>query len=165
MKKKDFSASKNKGKDYKEALHRAAALCSRQEQSSGHIREKLREWHVSDSDTDEIIEYLKKEKFLDDHRYATHFVKDKFKFNRWGKIKISYMLRQKGISADTINKAIDQIDEEDYYQVCADLILNKSASLIEKNSFTKKAKLFRFASGRGFESDLIHRILNKGEDE
>ena len=59
MKKKDFSASLNKGKDYKEALHRAAALCSRQEQCSGHIREKLREWHVSDADAEEIIAYLK----------------------------------------------------------------------------------------------------------
>jgi regulatory protein len=165
MKKKDLSESKNKGKDYKEALHRAAALCSRQEQCSGHIREKLREWHVADADAEEIIEYLRKEKFLDDQRFAIHFVKDKFKLNHWGKIKISYTLRQKGISSDTIGKAIEQIDEEAYFQVCSDLILNKSASLIEKNSFTKKAKLFRFASGRGFESDLIHRILNMGEDE
>ena len=104
MKRKDSSEPKDKGLDYKEALLRAAALCSRQEQCTGHIRDKLREWNVDDDDAERIIKKLQEENFLDDHRYATFFVKDKFRFNRWGKIKISHMLRQKGISGETIRK-------------------------------------------------------------
>jgi regulatory protein len=165
MTRRDLSESKNRALDYKAALHRAAALCSSQEQCAEHIREKLKGWSVSDADADRIIEYLLKENFLDDQRYAIHFVKDKFRFNRWGKIKISHMLRQKRISSESIKKAIDQIDEEAYFQVCADLIRSKSDTLKDKNQFARKAKLFRFASGRGFESDLIYRILNMDENE
>lgn len=165
MTRRDLSESKNRVPDYKAALHRAAALCSSQEQCTEHIREKLRRWSVSEADADRVIEYLLKENFLDDQRYAIHFAKDKFRFNHWGKIKISHMLRQKRIDSESIEKAIYQIDEEAYFQVCADLIRKKSNTLKDKNRFTRKAKLFRFASGRGFESDLIHRILNRCDNE
>ena len=165
MKRKDLSEQEDKGLDYKEALLRASALCSRQEQCAGHIREKLRGWNVEDDDVKRIIKKLQEENFLNDNRYATFFVKDKFRFNRWGKIKISHILRQKGIGGETIREALEQINQEDYFQTCLDLIQSKSATLKEKNQFTRKAKLFRFASNRGFESDLIHRILNLEDND
>jgi regulatory protein len=145
--------------DYKAALQRAAALCSRQEQCTSHIRHKLREWNVNDRDAENILKKLHQEKFLDDKRYATYFVRDKFRLNHWGKVKISHILRQKGIDENTLFTALDQIDEDSYLETCVELIRNKSASLKEKNHYTKRGKLFRFASGRGFESDMIHRAL------
>lgn len=151
--------------EYNSALKRAAALCSSQEQCSGHIREKLSCWNVSDEDAENIIDLLKKEKFLDDNRYATFYVRDKFRFNNWGKIKLTVMLRQKGIPQPIIEEALNQIDPEHYHQTCTRLVSEKSASLKEPNSFKRKGKLFRFALQRGFESDLIHRILNMEEPD
>jgi len=146
--------------EYKDALRRAAAMCSRQEQCSTHIREKLLEWNTDPSDVDKIIVKLQEEKFLDDQRYANFYVRDKFRFNKWGKIKITAMLRQKGIYATAIEEALKRIDDKAYYDTCAELIQKKSESLDEENHFTRKGKLFRFAAGRGFESELIHRILS-----
>jgi regulatory protein len=147
--------------DYKEALRRAAALCSRQEQCSSHIMEKLNHWNISEGDASRIIELLQREKYLDDHRYATFYTRDKFRLNGWGKVKISVMLRRQGISESVIQEALNEIDEESYFKACAKLICEKSATLHEKNYFTRKGKLFRHAAQRGFESELIHRILNK----
>jgi len=149
--------------EYNAALKRAAALCSSQEQCSSHIRGKLNSWNLSEEDAERIIDLLKKEKFLDDTRYATFYVRDKFRFNGWGKIKLTVMLRQKNIPPHIIDEAIGQIDPEDYFQTCNRLISEKSASLKESNQFRRKGKLFRFALQRGFESDLIHRILNMEE--
>lgn len=146
--------------DYKEAMHRAAMLCSRQEQCTGHIRLKLEEWGISEADAEIILEELQREKFLDNNRYATFYVKDKFRFNHWGRIKISHMLRQKGIGENDISDALGQIDEDVYFNTCLDLVKNKSVSLKDKNKFTRKGKLYRYASGRGFEPDLINRVLN-----
>ena len=146
--------------DYEAALKRAAALCSSQEQCSSHIREKLNNWKVSDSDAERIIDLLKEEKFLDDQRYATFYVRDKFRFNSWGKVKLRVMLRQKEIPLPVIEEALNQIDPELYKQTCTRLISEKSASLKEANQFKRKGKLFRYAAQRGFESDLIHQILS-----
>ncbi len=146
--------------EYKVALQRAAALCSKQEQCSSHIRGKLKSWNVSDEDADKIIGLLHEEKFLDDARYATFYVRDKYRFNGWGKIKLAVMLRQKEIPPDIIGEALSQIDQDEYRQTCERLITEKAATLRESNQFKRKGKLFRFAAQRGFESDLIHQILS-----
>jgi regulatory protein len=146
--------------EYKVALQRAAALCSSQEQCSSHIREKLNSWKVPEKDADRIIELLQKEKFLDDTRFATFYVRDKYRLNGWGKIKLAHMLRQKEIPQDLIQEALDQIDQEEYRQTCERLISEKSATLKESNPFKRKGKLFRYAAQRGFEPDLIHQILS-----
>jgi len=151
--------------EYKAALQRAAGLCSRQEQCTSHIRNKLSDWCVSEDDAEKVIRKLTEEKFLDDSRFAGFYAKDKFRFNAWGKIKITHMMRQKQISGDLIDQALDQIDKEAYYEACLELVRSKSASLKEKNLYTRKGKLFRFAAGRGFESDLIYRALNEIEKE
>ncbi|HER10178.1 MAG TPA: RecX family transcriptional regulator [Bacteroides sp.] len=148
---------------FKEALERAAALCSGQERNTREMLRKLSEWGVGEEDSEKIIQRLKAERFLDDRRYASSYVKDKFRFNRWGRMKIRFALRQKGIPEDMIEEALDQIDQEEYFQVCRDLLGQKSATLKEKDPYARKARLLRFASQRGFESDLIYRILQSDE--
>jgi len=165
MAKKDASVQPDKRSDYQEALKRAAALCSRQEQYSRHIREKLSEWGIPENDAERIIRKLKDERFLDDRRYAVAFVRDKFRFNRWGRVKISHMLRLKGIMDEVIDEALSMIDEDQYNTTCRELIRNKSAGLKEKDRWTRKSKLHRFATGRGFESDLVFRLLDSLDDE
>lgn len=150
----------DKHMEYRVALQRASALCSSQEQCSSHIREKLKIWKVTEEDAAKIIELLQKEKFLDDARYAAFYVRDKYRLNGWGKIKLMYMLRQKEISQELIQEAMEQIDQEEYRQTCERLISEKSATLKESNQFKRKGKLFRYAAQRGFESDLIHQILS-----
>jgi regulatory protein len=150
----------DKPMDYDTALKRAAALCSGQEQCTSHIRQKLNSWKVSEHDAEKIIQVLSRENFLDDVRYASFYVKDKFRLNGWGKVKLRVMLGQKRIPETAIEEALDQIDPELYRQKCEDLITEKAATLRETNQFKRKGKLFRFAAQRGFESDLIHQILS-----
>lgn len=145
---------------YEEALKRAAALCSSRELCSSHLRTKLLSWKVSDGDADRIINRLTQEEFLNDQRFASMYVRDKYRLNGWGKIKLKQMLRQKEIPEPVIAEALGQIDPEHYYQTCYRLISEKSATLKEPNQFKRKGKLFRYAAQRGFESELIHRILS-----
>ena len=75
-------------------------------------------------------------------------------------IKITAMLRQKKIENSVIEEALTEINMKEYEEICENLIKTKSATLNESNHYIRKGKLFRFAAGRGFESDLIHRILS-----
>lgn len=151
----------NESTEYKEALRKAAALCSRQEQCSSQIMDKLKHWNISEENSHRIIELLKNEKYLDDQRYAIIFTREKFRFNAWGKVKISVLLRRKGIAESMIAKALNELDQEAYFQTCSKLITEKARTLKDKNHFARKGKLFRYAAQRGFESELIHQILNK----
>jgi regulatory protein len=165
MEKNGSSKPEGKYTDYSTALQRAGKLCSSQEQCTQKIQEKLRDWNVKPGDAERIISQLKQEKFLDDKRYAVFYARDKFRFNGWGRVKIAHMLRQKGIGDGDIEQALAQIDDEAYFQACLELIRKKSAVLKDKNIFTRRGKLFRFAAGRGFETDLIHKALGITEKE
>jgi len=120
-------------------------------------------WKVPEGWIDRILATLKEQKFVDDRRFASLFVKDKFRLNQWGKVKIAHMLRQHGIQEEMIRLSLEEIDEGEYYELCRSLIKSKSATLNERNAFARKGKLFRYASAKGFEPDLIYRAISDEE--
>ena len=58
----------------KEAYSKMAQLCSRSEQCSADIRRKMITYDLVNEVVEEIIEKLKKEKFLDDQRYVKSYI-------------------------------------------------------------------------------------------
>lgn len=143
------------------ALYRAAALCSKCEQSENDIRIKLKTWGISSSNADSIIQRLLDEGYLNEERFAIAFTRDKFRFEGWGKIKIAYQLKNKRISASIIENAIAQIDDNEYEQSLEHAMQNRMRSLKGKNEMQAKASLFRFAVSRGYEPKLIYKSLSK----
>jgi len=83
--------------DYKYWLNKMCRICSTSEKSTNDILDKLKNSDLTDAETDEIIKYLIHNNFINHKRYASAFVSDKFKFNKWGKLKIKMALKQKGI--------------------------------------------------------------------
>ena len=45
------------------------------------------------------------------------FIQGKLRIKKWGRIKLKYELRLKGIDIKIINKHINQIDEEEYIKI------------------------------------------------
>jgi regulatory protein len=147
--------------DYKQALARAARYCSTAERCSKDVRDKLILWGLNEENSDRALAELVKEKFIDDERYASYFVKDKLKFNKWGRRKIYYALRNKQIPDSTISEALEQINEDDYLAMLDKLLFEKARSAGSVKSASGKAKLFRFASQRGFTSEEIYAAIER----
>lgn len=145
---------------WKSALKRAMGLCARREICLSDIRQKMEAWGVEDNDKQKIISRLTGEKYIDEHRYAIAFVKDKFRYNKWGKVKIISALKLKNISGENIREAIDSIDEEVYLEVLKNIISNYRKNLKAKNLYDLKGKVFRHCISKGFESSLIYELLN-----
>ena len=145
----------------KEALSKIRSICSRQEQCRQDIIFKLSKWDISEPDSEQILETLEHEGFIDNSRYAFSFANDKFKFNRWGKIKIRWMLRQKEISEEIIEKALSLIDEDEYISILTSELRKKMKSLKSQDEYDQKGKLIQFATQRGFEHEIIYKAINK----
>jgi regulatory protein len=146
---------------YDEALHRAAAYCTASEKSAFDVREKLTAWGIAPDDNRKIVAYLTKEKFIDEARFVRAFVNDKFRFNKWGKAKISFALKAKNIAGDLVREALDSIGEADYADTLTDLLRAKAKGLKYKDDYDRRAKLFRFALSRGFDSREIQKRLGE----
>ncbi|MGN1245695.1 MAG: regulatory protein RecX [Muribaculaceae bacterium] len=142
------------------ALYKAATLCSRSEQCAADIRTKLTAWGVMPSDADAIIQRLERENYLNEERYARAFVRDKFRFGGWGKIKIAYALRLKRIDEAVIGEALEEISDDDYREALLDALRSKLRSVKGREPMQQRAALYRFAASRGYDSDLISRAVS-----
>jgi regulatory protein len=147
----------------KSALSRAMALCSRHEYCIDDIRTKLQAWGVGDNDREKILITLVKENFINEIRYSDIFVSEKFRFNKWGKVKITAHLKSKKIPSEIIKNSIDSIDYELYIQALKDILSEHRKHIKAKNQYDLKGKLLRYGLSKGFESTLLYDLLNDFE--
>lgn len=130
-------------------------LCARCEQAEGDLRKKLSDWGIITGDANVIIDKLKQERYLDNERYAHAYCRDKLRFNGWGRIKIAFMLKSKGIEQEHIDAALAEIDEDQYATILDEALAAKAKTLSGKSEEQKRASLLRFAASRGFEPALF----------
>jgi regulatory protein len=142
----------------KQWLNSMMAYCSRSEHCVFDVMEKLSAAAVSEDDANEIVQELIRLGYIDELRYARAFVNDKFRFNKWGKIKIAHVLRQKKVASNVIQEALDTIDDEAYNQVLMQLIESKKKTT-KATATQQRAAVMRFALSRGFEYETIMRLL------
>lgn len=144
-----------------QVYNKAALLCSRSEKCTSEILEKLRLWGLSEEESGVVIRKLISEKYIDDERFARAYVKDKYRFNHWGRQKIEFMLRSKKISPEILELAFEEIEEERYSEGLCKLIADKARSVKAKDQYDKRNKLMRFALGRGFESNKVYAAFKE----
>lgn len=148
---------------YEEALSKTTALCSGSEYCIHQIREKMEKWQVAPADMDRVIDYLLDERYIDEARFCRAYCHDKLRYNHWGRIKISQMLRLMHLDKIDIQEGIDSIDEDEYTAILEALIKAKLPSIKANSDYERNGKLIRFALSRGFEMDLICRLVKQEE--
>lgn len=144
---------------YEQALQRLTALCSRSEYSSAEVREKARLWQLPVGDTDRLVDFLIDERYIDDARYCRAYAKDKLRYNHWGRVKIGQMLRAQGLDDRDIREGLEEIDEEEYRKILADVVRAKDRTLSEADPYIRQQKILRHAVSKGFE---MHLVLDSG---
>ena len=143
-----------------EAYLQLAALCAQAEHCQQEMRDKMRRWELDDATQNRIIARLVKERYVDDERYARAFVKDKIRYNKWGRRKVQQALWQKHIDAEIQQRVLDEIDEKEYLDILRPLLKQKRKSIKAESDYGLNQKLVRFALGRGFGFDIIRQCLN-----
>ena len=147
-----------------EAYLRLAALCAQAEHCQQEMRDKMRRWGVDEVAQDRVVDRLVKERYVDDERYARAFVKDKIRYNKWGRRKVQQALWQKHINQEIQQQVLDEIDEKEYLEVLRPLLKQKRKSTKAVNDYEMNQKLMRFALGRGFTFDIIRQCLDVDEE-
>ena len=143
-----------------EAYLQLAALCAQAEHCQQEMRDKMRRWELDETVQNRIIDRLIKERYVDDERYARAFVKDKIRYNKWGRRKVQQALWQKHIDAEIQQRVLDEIDEKEYLDILRPLLKQKRKSIKAESDYELNQKLVRFALGRGFGFDIIRQYLN-----
>jgi len=146
--------------NYKEALKYSMNLCGKQERCKSEVRFKLQKYGLNDTDIERVLTTLEDEGFIDESRFVAMFASDKLRFNKWGRIKIRYMLNQKQIPGEIIDEILGDMDEVEYEYILKQEITKKRKSIRSGSTWEIRNKLFGFARQRGFEPDIIKIALD-----
>jgi regulatory protein len=147
-----------------QALFKLTALCSKAEHCSGEMTEKMQKWGIAEDVQARIMAYLTKEKYVDDERYCRFFIRDKIKYNGWGRRKIEQALYLKQVPKNVSTPVFAEIDEAEYLAVLRPLLQQKYKTIKANSDYERSMKLIKFAMGRGFDLEIIRKCIDNIDD-
>ncbi|OWY19282.1 RecX family transcriptional regulator [Sphingobacteriales bacterium UPWRP_1] len=139
------------------------SYCARAERCEQEVTEKLSLWGAQPADISGFVELLYADGFIDHGRYARLFTSDKFRLQKWGKLKIAHHLKAKGIAKTHIEAALlTEIDADAYEQTVHELAQKKLAALAETMATPqKKQKLLQYLLQKGYEPAMAQKELTR----
>ncbi len=132
-----------------------------QDRCSRDVELKMAGWKIPKTSKEKLIKQLKDEGFIDDQRFARSFVQGKFRVNKWGRIRIAHELRTRRLPDTMIADALMEIDEESYMETIRALVIRKGGEINPEKTLNKREKIINFVVGKGFETDLVLRIMKE----
>lgn len=146
-----------------QALKKAMHYCAYQERCTYDVINKLKELEIPSSITEKVIEQLIEDNFVNNERYCKLFATGKFKYNKWGKLKIQAALRQKMLPDHLIEKGLAEISESDYKGLLHDLYQAKIKNM--ELAYEEKIKVMQYLVSKGFEKEMILKYINSPKNK
>ena len=141
----------------KSALNKIINYCNYRDRSTKEIKIKLLDLNYSIEIIDSAISQAIELGIVDNFRFSKSFSRGKNQKNRWGKIKIAYELKNKGLNNKEITFGIESIEEKTYYKV-----LMKSIEVYKRKSKNfEKNKLIKHLINKGYEASLVITTIKK----
>lgn len=146
-----------------QALLKLTTLCTQAEHCSQEMIDKMKKWELPEDAIARNMEFLTEKKFIDDERFARFFINDKIKYNKWGRRKVEQALWMKHIPKDISDPIFEEIEDDLYMETLLPLMKNKYKTIKAKNDYERSMKLIRFALGRGYSMEVIHKMHRPDE--
>ncbi|MDE6375124.1 MAG: RecX family transcriptional regulator [Alistipes sp.] len=142
-----------------EALAALMRLCARAEKSQSDARRLMRGWGVEASATEEVLARLVRERFIDDERYATAFVREKMRLSGWGEYKIRAALQRKEIDRTTIEEALAATDRTGTAERLRTQLERKTRMIHYGTRYELKTKLIRYGLALGYDYETVYETV------
>ena len=145
-------------KEEKLILDKIKSYCQYQERCTKEVRKKLNTLKASTESIEKIIFFLTNNDFLNDERFVKFFIQGKLRIKKWGKIKLKYELKSRGINYQIIETFIKDIPDDEYISYFEEFSSNK-IKFLKGTLEQKKRSFINYFTYRGWENDLIYQKL------
>lgn len=135
--------------------------CVYQDRCHQEVEKKISEFRLIPEARELILLHLMQHDFLNEERFAKSFARGKFRIKHWGRKRIIREMKFKNISEYNIKSGLKEIEEEEYLQNLEKIAFIKNKNIKESNSYLRKQKLYQYLYRKGYESDLISRVIQE----
>ena len=144
----------------KRATLRAMHILERTDKTEVQLRRKLEESEYPKEAVESAIAYVTSYGYLDDRRYAEHYIE--WKKQGKGKARLKMELVQKGISREIIEEVLESTDFGETREMIRQIILKKRKTDIPMNE-KEKQRIYGFLMRKGFSSSDILAVMREEE--
>ncbi len=144
----------------KRATLRAMHILERTDKTEAQLRRKLEESEYPKEAVESAIAYVTSYGYLDDRRYAEHYIE--WKKQGKGKARLKMELVQKGISREIIEEVLESTDFGETREMIRQIILKKRKTDISMNE-KEKQRIYGFLMRKGFSSSDILAVMREEE--
>lgn len=134
----------------------AAKLLSFCDRSEKEIREKILKKGYSEDECEEAVAFCREYGYIDDVRFANHFVHDCREIKKLGAYRIRMELKQRGIAGEIIEVALSGINDE---QEVLKKEMERRFKDADFSDVKVKNKVFGYFSRRGYKPADILRAM------
>jgi regulatory protein len=142
------------------AQQRALNLISYRPRSVLEVRQRLTKAGADEGTIESVIERLKAAGLLDDTAFGKAWVESRLRASPRSKRMMTWELRQKGVSGEAIEAALEEADDETAAYHAAQKRLPRLKSLAPKE---RKQKLSEYLARNGFDYQTIEIVITRME--
>lgn len=152
-------------RQYRAALDRAVSLLAMRAHSRGEIEQKLLRAHYRPATVEMVLYKLEREHLLDDADFARQWTAAR-SGRKLGSGRIAQELRRKGVSAETIEEALSEIDEDDQLSAAAALA-EKSLRRAKPGEDPRKTaqRIVGMLARRGYSWEIARKAMQRVMEE
>ncbi len=144
----------------KRATLRAMHILERTDKTEAQLRRKLEESEYPKEAVESAIAYVTSYGYLDDRRYAEHYIE--WKKQGKGKARLKMELVQREISREIIEEVLESADFGETRETIRELILKKRKTNTPMDE-KEKQRLYGFLMRKGFSSSDILAVMREEE--
>ncbi len=135
---------------------RAMHLLEKMDYTEFQIGQKLKKSGYPQETVEEILTFLKERRYLDDDRYIENYLLSYGQ--RLSRKQLQQKLRQKGLDAEKIEFALEEIEGADESQLIRELMKKRhyDPDLADEKA---RQKMIRYLLGRGFSYEEIRKNI------
>lgn len=146
----------------------AVRLLTQAKRSEREISKRLSSKGYPDEITEQVLSQLKTQGILSDRKLVEDSLHWSVRAKRYGRNRIFFELRKRGIAETDIQKALQRYSKADEEENARTLALERWTKLEKLEQTKRKRRLYDFLVSRGFDFELVRQVVGEmkcGRDE
>lgn len=137
-------------------------ILAKRQHSGYELRNKLLKKGYTKETIDRTLQAVQVGNYLNDEQFTKAFIDERLRRKKIGVNKLKAELFKRGIARNIIEQNLSGIDLELSYENALSLARRKTELLVKKRiePHKIKQKIFAFLSSRGYDSEMIMKILH-----
>ena len=141
-------------------VEKIQSYCIYQDRCEKEVKKKLYTFNVEKDLQLKIINYLIDNDYLNEERFTKLFIQGKLRIKKWGKMKLKFELKSRGVENSMIDKYINDISDDEYTAYFNEFSSNK-IKFLKGTKDQKKRSFINYFTYRGWENYLIYQKLKE----